>query len=166
VSVATAPYALSDAGLLAQCDITSSSSHGPGGQHRNKTESAARLRHRPTGLVAQCEDHRERARNRIEALRRLRIRLVIATRGASDPAWLAPYLKGRQVAAGANANDFPLLAACCLDALAAAKGSLADAARSLGMSSTQFVKLVCADKEVHQAGNRIRAEHGLGGIRG
>src|SRR4051812_46781117 len=99
----TPPYALDDRTLLLQCEITSSSAHGPGGQHRNKTESAIRLRHRPSGLFAQCEDHRERARNRDDAVRRLRIRLAIATRGASDPAWLAPYLKGRQVAAGANA---------------------------------------------------------------
>jgi hypothetical protein len=163
---AVPPYAVDDRTLLLQCEITSSSSHGPGGQHRNKTESAIRLRHRPSGLFAQCEDHRERARNRDEALRRLRIRLVIAMRGISDPAWLAPYLKGRQVAAGANAREFPLLAAICLDALASANGSLADAAKALGMSSTQFVKLVTADKEVHQAGNKIRADYALGAIRG
>ena len=164
--MATPSYARSDRDLLLECEITSSSSHGPGGQHRNKTESAIRLRHRPSGLFAQCEDHRERARNRDDAVRRLRIRLAIATRGVSDPAWLAPYLKGRQVAAGANANDFPLLAALALDALTTAVGSLADAARSLGMSSTQFVKLITADKEVHQAGNKIRVELGLGAIRG
>jgi protein subunit release factor B len=160
-----APYALVDAALLAQCDITSSSSHGPGGQHRNKTESAVRLRHRPSGLTSQCEDHRERARNRVEALKRLRIRLVAATRGASEARWLDPYRRGRQIALGAHAQEFHLVAACALDALQSASGSLADAARSLGVSSTQLAKLLVADKEIHQAANGIRTSFGMGGIR-
>src|SRR4051794_33846601 len=109
-------YAKTDEALLAECDVTSSSSHGPGGQHRNKTESAVRLRHRASGLVSQCEDHRERGRNRVDAVRRLRVRLAIAERGSSDPAWLDPYRKGRQLALGANAREYPLAVACCLDA--------------------------------------------------
>ncbi|MBA3709743.1 MAG: peptide chain release factor-like protein [Planctomycetes bacterium] len=161
-----APYAISDDALLAQCDITSSSSHGPGGQHRNKTESAVRLRHRPTGLMAQCEDHRERSRNRVEAVARLRLRLVIATRGSSDAAWLDPYRRGRQVTLRENARDYHLVAACCLDALEHASGSLAEAAATLAISSTQLVKLVVADKEVHQAANQLRQRFSLGAIRG
>lgn len=161
-----AAYAVSDDALLAQCDMTSCSSHGPGGQHRNKTESAVRLRHRPSGETSQCEAHREKPRNRDEALRRLRIRLAIATRGVSDPAWLEPYRRGRQLAIGGNGREFPLVAACILDALATASGSLAEAAASLGLSSSQLVKLLASDKEVLQAGTRIRAEHGLGPIRG
>ncbi|MBA2479425.1 MAG: peptide chain release factor-like protein [Planctomycetes bacterium] len=161
-----APYAIADDALLAQCDITSSSSHGPGGQHRNKTESAVRLRHKPTGLTSQCEDHRERGRNRVDALKRLRVRLVVASRGSSDPAWMAPYRRGRQVALGAKAQEYHLVAACCLDALAAAGGSLADAARALAISSTQLVKLLVADKEIHQAANAIRAAAGMGAVRG
>src|SRR4051812_29521997 len=121
-------YSKTDDALLAECDITTSSSHGPGGQHRNKTESAVRLRHRTSGLVAQCEDHRERGRNRVDAVRRLRLRLVIAERGAADPKWLDPYRKGRQIALGAAARDYPLVAACCLDALSSAAGSLPSAA--------------------------------------
>lgn len=163
---ARAPYAASDAELLAACDVSSTLSHGPGGQHRNKTESAVRLRHKASGLTAQCEAHREKARNRDEAVRRLRLRLAIATRGVSDPAWLAPYRKGRQLAIGANGNDFVLVVACALDALAAAKGGMAAAAESLGISSTQLGKLLAADKEVLQAANRIRSEHGLGAVHG
>lgn len=36
---------------------------GPGGQHRNKTETAIRLRHRPTGVVAQCASERSQRQN-------------------------------------------------------------------------------------------------------
>ncbi|CAH9073076.1 unnamed protein product [Cuscuta epithymum] len=39
--------------LLRQCEMNTFKSSGPGGQHRNKRESAVRLKHRPTGIVAQ-----------------------------------------------------------------------------------------------------------------
>jgi protein subunit release factor A len=45
---------------------------GPGGQHRNTTDSAVRIRHLPTGIVAQASEDRSQARNREVALERLR----------------------------------------------------------------------------------------------
>lgn len=44
---------------------------GPGGQHRNKTSSACRITHIPTGIQAYCSIHREQHRNREEAFRLL-----------------------------------------------------------------------------------------------
>lgn len=48
---------LSERDLLAQCKVDTFRASGPGGQHRNKTESAVRLRHLPTGLVSQVRSH-------------------------------------------------------------------------------------------------------------
>lgn len=159
-------YALDDAALLAQCEVASFRSHGPGGQHANRTESAVRLVHRASGLSSQCQDHRQHLRNQVDALRRLRVRLAIALRGQADPAWLDPYRRGRQLGLGARADDFPLAVAVAFDALEAASGALGDAARATGLSTSQLAKLLCADKEVHQAANQLRARFEQGPIRG
>jgi hypothetical protein len=158
-------YALPDAELLAQCDATSSSTHSPGGQHRNKAESAVRLRHRPTGLVAQCESNRDRVDNRAEALARLRLRLALRERGGADPAWLEAHRRGGGLAVTPGGAEYALVVACLLDALAAAGGQLADAARGLGLSTSQMAKTLAADKEALQAANQLRQAAGLGAIR-
>ena len=65
----------SDGALLAECDVQTFRAGGPGGQHQNKTDSAVRLVHRPTGLTVTCRAQRSQYLNKMDALRRLRLKL-------------------------------------------------------------------------------------------
>ena len=62
--------------LERDCALSFYRASGPGGQHRNKTETAVRVTHRPTGIVAAAAEERSQARNREVALERLREKLV------------------------------------------------------------------------------------------
>src|SRR5436305_10506423 len=71
---------LSDSQLLAQCEVDTYRASGPGGQKRNKTSSAVRVRHPPSGLIVIAEESRSQHENRARALRRLRQALFLKIR--------------------------------------------------------------------------------------
>jgi len=71
----TAWHQLTDEALLAQCDVQVHRAGGPGGQHRNKVETAIRLVHTPSGVVAEGKDQRSKTQNLSAALGRLREKL-------------------------------------------------------------------------------------------
>src|SRR4029079_11174332 len=87
---------LTDAQLLAQCEIDTYRASGPGGQKRNKTSSAVRLRHGPSGMIVIAEESRSQHENRARALRRLRQALFLKVREELAPAEVRPeVLAGR-----------------------------------------------------------------------
>jgi len=61
-----------DEDLLRECEVKTYCSSGPGGQHVNKTESAVRLRHLPSGIVVSSQQERSQHRNKALCLQRLR----------------------------------------------------------------------------------------------
>src|SRR5215216_6072338 len=82
--------ALTDDQLLAQCEVDTYRASGPGGQKRNKTSSAVRLRHPPSGLLVIAEESRSQHENRARALRRLRQALYLKLREVVAPDVLTP----------------------------------------------------------------------------
>ena len=61
--------------LLKDCRVDTFRSSGKGGQHANKTDSAIRLTHLPSGIVVTCQDERSKHRNKEIAINRLRKKL-------------------------------------------------------------------------------------------
>jgi peptide chain release factor 2 len=62
----------SDEDLLRECEVETFRSSGPGGQHVNKSESAVRLKHLPSGVVVSSQQERSQHRNKKLCLERLR----------------------------------------------------------------------------------------------
>lgn len=61
-----------DEDLLRECEVETFRSSGPGGQHVNKTESAVRLRHLPSGVIVTSQQERSQHRNKALCLQKIR----------------------------------------------------------------------------------------------
>ena len=83
-----------DKDLLAECDVQVFRGTGPGGQSVNTTDSAVRMRHRPSGIVVTCRRERSQHLNKKACLKRLRQRIAEAQH--VDPARI-PTRKSRAV---------------------------------------------------------------------
>ena len=90
-------HLLSDDALLAQCEVHAHRASGPGGQHRNKSETAIRLVHLPSGVTAEGKDERSQTQNRRIALVRLRDKLA-------KRAYRPPPRRKTRVSRGAKAR--------------------------------------------------------------
>jgi hypothetical protein len=140
--------------LAAECDFRATRRSGPGGQNRNKVETAVILTHRPTGLRAEASERRTQGENRRAALDRLRIELALTVRrpirpDEGDPfrpsaLWRSRCLGGRIVVNPEHA-DFPAILAEALDVLHAMGEDPRGAAESLGCSPSQLIKLLKAE---------------------
>ncbi len=150
--------------LLGECDVVTTRRGGPGGQHRNKVETAVVVRHRPSGVVAEASERRSQSENRRMALRRLRLALALAVRRppreSPSPLWAARTKDGR-VAVASDHDDYATVVAEALDQLAASDGRLAEAAGHLRVSTSQLVGLFRRSSTVWQAINHVRRRTGL-----
>ena len=71
--IALHPVQLPIEKLLRECEVRHERRRGPGGQHRNKTESAVVLLHKPTGVEGQAAERRSQHDNHRVAAARLRV---------------------------------------------------------------------------------------------
>ena len=149
---------LDDAALLKQCAEERYRASGPGGQRRNKVETAVRLRHRASGAVSQAEEARSLEENRRRAVGRLRLRIALHVRSPFDvaspslPAELLAHRRAEGALAVNPKNDaYPLIVATVLDCLEAAGGSYPVAAQALGLTTSQLLRFLRRDREVWRA---------------
>lgn len=167
--------ALDDDALLAQCDLHTYKSSGPGGQHRNKVSSAVRVKHRPTGISAHGDDSRSQHENKRLAVKRLRMNLATQIRRPvdRDVKELPPYVqectfvarggqnKGtRRLEIGVRDGRFWHIAAFVLDVLEAFEGRLSDSAAYLGISTGNLSSLLSDERHLYAAAGAIRKAHG------
>jgi len=160
------PAALPAEMLLAQCEIRRMRRSGPGGQHRNKVETAVGIAHQPTGISAEASERRSQAENHAVALFRLRLRLAIDVRRtialpySPSPLWRA-RCHGGKIAVNPEHDDFPAILAEALDVIAACENDLRRAATMLGCTPSQLTKLLQQEPRAIAHVNRARQQQGL-----
>lgn len=166
------PAALPEEELRQACDVQRLRRSGPGGQHRNKVETAVVLTHRPTGVAAEANERRSQAENLTSALFRLRVKLAIAARLAADETdsqypsevWRS-RLRGGKLAINPAHADFPALLAEALDVLSASEWDDRLAAERLSLTRTQLVRFLKLEPAALAALNQHRQHHGLRPLR-
>lgn len=162
------PATLTDEMLLADCHVVHTRRSGPGGQHRNKVETAVVITHLPTGVRGEASERRSQAENRRTAVFRLRLKLAVAVRGEEGRAADRPpsllwqsRRSGRQLDVSPSHADFPALLAEALDTVAAAEWNVSVAADQLDVSTSQLIALLRRERSALQTVNTARQQLGL-----
>src|SRR5262249_26869133 len=162
-----------DAALEAACEVDRFRARGPGGQHRNKTESAIRLRHRATGVVAHADERRSQAENRVRAVQRMREHLAFDVRdpvepGAEPSEWLRELVARGTAPLGERTRQkaqFLVAFAQLLDVFVLCSCEVARTAERFGVSTGAMSKLLLVDERTSRAVNQLRTVRGLRPLR-
>jgi len=159
------PAASSPEQLWGECKVRRLRRSGPGGQHRNKVETAISLRHLPTDVGAEASERRSQAQNRALALFRLRVNLALEVRRPCGPdhvpgaVWQLRCGGGLKISA--SNDDFPALLAEVLDVLAALDADPKWGAAVLGCTPSQLIRLLKLDPRALLLVNRWRSQRGV-----
>lgn len=164
------PAAIDPQALEAQCEFRATRRSGPGGQNRNKVETAVILTHRPTGLRGEASERRTQGENRRAALARLRIELALEIRRPVDLGNEASPFKpselwrsrcrGGRISINPEHDDYPALLAEALDVLSALDDDPRAASAALGCSTTQLTRLIALEPRALALINARRRQAG------
>ena len=161
---------LTDARLLAQCEVDTYRASGPGGQKRNKTSSAVRLRHPASGLLVIAEESRSQHENKAKALRRLRQAFFLKIRDTltesqleavslREELTLAKTRAGRLDVGRRDPRFWPAVGVI-LDVLESAQAQVSTAARILDLSTGNLIDFLQLDPKVWEQANQMRVRFG------
>ena len=165
------PAMQSEEELLKNVVLDFGRSSGPGGQHRNRKATACTATHIPTNLSGEATERRRQSENRKMAISRLRRTLAILLR---RPIVLHTYSptelwesrrQGDQLPINPKHSDYASILAETLDIILACDVELSEAAKVLGVTSTQLVKIISNDKAAIAWINDQRKERGLKPLR-
>ena len=160
------PAAMAIELLLRECECRRTRRSGPGGQHRNKVETAFIIEHLPTGVIAEANERRSLEQNRQMAIGRLRVRLAAVVRSKQAEAapisdcWRRRSGSGKIVVSDSH-EDFPALLAEALDHLALHRYQTSEAATAMGVSTTSLVNLIAKSAEAITRVNHERGTRGM-----
>ncbi len=152
--------------LLTDCEVRRGRRSGPGGQHRNKVETAVVITHQPTGIMGQASERRSQRQNHEMAVQRLRVNLALQVRRNSAPDQPTSELwrsrcRGARIRVSASHDDFPAILAEALDTLCAREMDIKSAAQALACSVSQLVKLLKLEQRALEQVNHVRRRQGL-----
>jgi hypothetical protein len=151
--------------LLAECVVRRKRRSGPGGQHRNKVETAVVLVHQLTGIRSEATEQRSQAANQQVAIHRLRVKLAIQVRSNSatgcghrvSPLWRS-RLRSQKISIARTHDDYPSLLAEALDCLSTLDFDVKECAQQLDTSSSQLVRFLKLEPEAFIYVNERRAK--------
>lgn len=160
------PSRLPESALLEQCVVRRTRHTGPGGQHRNKVETAIEIVHQPTGIVAFAAERRSQEANRQVAVFRLRCLLAARVRSVISPEVIPTELwnsrcRDQRISCSEKHADFPAMLAEALDAVDAKEYDVRRAAAALACSPTQLIRFIAKSSEAWGVVNTERATRGL-----
>jgi hypothetical protein len=150
------PRRLSDEQLLAQCRFEAFRGPGPGGQKKNKTSSAVRITHVPTGISVIAGESRSQHQNRATALIRLRHRLALEIR---EP--LATRTSPIDLDISLRNPEYPTILGEVMDTLSQNQWSISDAAKDLKITTARLIRFLHKDEKLWTAVNDQRRKVGL-----
>lgn len=162
------PAALSADKLEQECQLTFRRASGPGGQNRNKVETAVQVTHLPTGLSGQASERRTQGENRQLAIQRLRLVLAIGIRtDTCDVAQstVVNYIIKGKLAISEQNTDWPPVLAELLNMAAKHQWQLTTVAQSLGTTPSQILKAIAREPAALVYLNSNRISIGLTSLR-
>jgi len=156
------PAQLSEKELVKDCHVRRQRRSGPGGQHRNKVETAIVITHTPSGIQGVASERRNQAENRKHAMFRLRINLALylRTKRSNRTELWDSRTSNERIKINPQHSDFPAVLAEALDVIVDQDLNMKTSAEILAVSSSQLIKLIKSDSLAWQHLNQLRSDAG------